>query len=270
MTLPSMTWNNNPVARELMVLWAQIFVIISFCVTANIYAEESSVREQKYSPQTILATLQAARPELRYKFLGESDIPNYVRISIESGPSLYVAKDGSHFFDGSVYRIEENGFIDVEELRLVSDRKQIFAELDVSDMIVFAPKEGTKAIMNVFTDIDCGYCRKLHNEVDELNSYGIEVRYLAYPRAGFDSPSYNKITTAWCSDDPEDTLTRLKAGKILPNKTCTESPVASHFHLGREIGVNGTPAVILMDGTMVPGYRSAADFAILLGLKKRS
>ena len=256
-------------AFELMVLWFRTFLYISLVTISGSYAEDSPVRGKPPSLVSVLEKLEAARPEFHYKFLGGSDIPGYYRISIENGPNLYVAKDGSHFFDGSVYRIEATGFVDVEELRLVSDRERIFANLDVKDMIVFSPEGETKAIMNVFTDIDCGYCRKLHNEVEELNSYGIEIRYLAYPRAGLNSPAYDKITTAWCSDDREATLTRLKAGKKVPNQTCAESPVSAHLRLGREIGVSGTPAIILMDGTMIPGYRSATDFAVLLGLKDR-
>ncbi|MAJ80207.1 MAG: protein-disulfide isomerase [Porticoccaceae bacterium] len=267
MALARVNWNRASTALELPVLLCKLLAYISLCMIANTFAEDISVRGETIALQKVLAKLEAARPEFHYIILGESDISGYLRIAIENGPILYVAEDGSHFFDGSVYRVEANGFVDVEELRLASNRRQIFAELDVDDMIVFAPAGGTKAIINVFTDIDCGYCRKLHNEVEELNSYGIEVRYLAYPRAGLDSPSYYKITTAWCSDDRPDTLTRLKAGKTLPNKNCIDNPVAAHLRLGREIGVDGTPAIIMMDGTMVPGYRSAADFAILLGLK---
>ena len=256
-------------ALKLILVWFRLFLYVSFVTISSGYAEDSSVRGKTPSLVTVLEKLEAARPEFHYKFLGESDIPGYYRVSIENGPNLYVAKDGSHFFDGSVYRIEATGFVDVEELRLVSDRERIFANLDVKDMIVFSPEGETKAILNVFTDIDCGYCRKLHNEVEELNSYGIEIRYLAYPRAGLNSPAYDKITTAWCSDDREATLTRLKAGKKVPNQTCAESPVSAHLRLGREIGVSGTPAIILMDGTMIPGYRSATGFAVLLGLKDR-
>ena len=270
MALARVNWNRASTALELPVLLCKLLAYISLCMIANTFAEDISVRGETIALQKVLAKLEAARPEFHYIILGESDISGYLRIAIENGPILYVAEDGSHFFDGSVYRVEANGFVDVEELRLASNRRQIFAELDVDDMIVFAPAGGTKAIINVFTDIDCGYCRKLHNEVEELNSYGIEVRYLAYPRAGLDSPSYYKITTAWCSDDREATLTGLKAGKTIPNQTCADSPVLAHLRLGRKIGVSGTPAIILMDGTMIPGYRSAADFAVLLGLKGRN
>ncbi len=217
--------------------------------------------------QKVINKLKQARPEFSYRLLGPSDIPGYLRIAIESGPILYVAVDGSHFFDGDVYQVTSAGFVDAENIRLKSEREEAFSKIDREDLIVFSPATETSAIINVFTDIDCGYCRKLHLEVDELNSYGIEVRYLAYPRAGLQSKSYEKIATAWCAEDPQDALTRLKRGEELPASICSGNPVANHFAMGRELGVDGTPAVVLMDGTMLPGYRTAEDFAIRLGLK---
>jgi thiol:disulfide interchange protein DsbC len=95
---------------------------------------------------------------------------------------------------------------------------------------------------------------------------GIEVRYLAYPRAGIPSESYDKIATAWCAKDQQETLTRIKNREAVANKVCTDNPVAGHFALGQRIGVTGTPAIVLMDGTLIPGYQPAASFAQILGL----
>ena len=115
-------------------------------------------------------------------------------------------------------------------------------------MLVFTPGAGkVKATVTVFTDIDCGYCRKLHQEVPELNRLGIAVRYLAYPRAGIDSDSYNKIVSAWCSNDPLGALTKAKRGEAIPTRKC-DNPVARQYALGSEVGVTGTPTVQLFYG----------------------
>ena len=163
-------------------------------------------------------------------------------------------------------KITPTQFVDIKEIRMTAMRRQIFATYNTDDMIVFKPQGETKAIINVFTDIDCGYCRKLHKEVPMLNAMGVEVRYLAYPRAGVESDSYSKIATAWCAEDPNQALTDFKTGKNPSFAVCDDNPVASQFALGGSIGVNGTPATVLMDGTLLPGYRTAADFAQLLGL----
>ncbi len=241
-----------------------LFLQLSFTDSGIANEGEAEKNTEKLSA---IAKLKTARPEFSYTLLGPADIPGYLRVSIENGPILYVSVDGSHFFDGDVYQVTNSGFVDAENIRLKSEREKAFSRIEKEDLIVFAPVNQTTAIINVFTDIDCGYCRKLHLEVAELNSYGIEVRYLAYPRAGLQSNSFKKIATAWCAEDQKDALTRLKRGEEMPVAVCSENPVANHFAMGRELGVDGTPAVVLMDGTMLPGYRTAKDFADRLGLK---
>ena len=133
-------------------------------------------------------------------------------------------------------------------------------------MLVFSPPaDRVKATVTVFTDIDCGYCRKLHQEVPELNRLGIAVRYLAYPRAGLGSDSYDKAVSAWCADNPRLALTEAKLGNEIETRTCA-NPVAGHMNLGAQFGVNGTPAVFYEDGTLQNGYMPALDMAERLGL----
>ena len=224
------------------------------------------VLESRLDGSLALEKLRAARPDFGYELLGKSAISGYFRVSIENGPTLQVAADGSHFFDGDVYQVGAGGFIDVEDLQLISERKEWIANIDSDDLIIFSPEGKTRAIINVFTDIDCGYCRKLHGEVDVLNTYGIEVRYLAYPRSGLDSVGRDKMVTAWCASDRKDVLTRMKSGENIPIALCQDNPVAEHFALGRKFGVSGTPAVVMMDGSMIPGYQPADAFAAQLGL----
>ena len=145
------------------------------------------------SEKEILGNLSAVRPDLKFEFVGESVLPGFYAVQVEGGPLLYVSADGGHFFDGNLYQITRKQFVDVRELALNDTRRDVFATRGTDDMIVFKPAGQTKAIINVFTDVDCGYCRKLHNEVPQLNAMGIEVRYLAFPRAGLNSDSYDKI-----------------------------------------------------------------------------
>ncbi len=214
----------------------------------------------------ILKKLNGARSDLGYQVIGDAPVAGFYEVQVENGPILYVSADGNYFFDGSLYQVRPGQFVNIRDMQLNEERRELFASRGTKDMIIFKPDGVTKAIMNVFTDVDCGYCRKLHQEVPQLNALGIEVRYLAYPRAGIPSESYNKIATAWCADDARDTLTRIKNGERIPTAVCSDNPVAEHFRLGRQLGVTGTPAVILMDGTLIPGYQPAKDFAKILGL----
>ena len=144
--------------------------------------------------------------------------------------------------------------------------KTMVSDLPSDDMIVYGP-ENPKRVINVFTDIDCGFCRKLHGEMAELNEAGIQVRYLAFPRAGVGSPSFKKYVSAWCADDRQKALTIAKSGGSLPAKTC-DNPIAKTHALGMEVGLRGTPMLVYDDGTVVSGYKPAADLIAEFGLKK--
>ena len=147
------------------------------------------------------------------------------------------------------------------------ERMQKLASVKESDMIIFSPKGETKAHVTVFTDVTCFYCQKLHQEVPQLNAMGVEVRYLAYPRAGLKSDGYNKLASAWCADNRQDILTKLKAKQPVPEKSCDPNPIAQQYQLGQQMGVRGTPAIVTEDGKLIPGYKPAADLVAGLGLK---
>ncbi|MDE0747288.1 MAG: DsbC family protein [Porticoccaceae bacterium] len=243
-------------------------VLLSMVVALNAYAAASE--GDKSIASTIIDKLKSGRSDLEYDVLGKAPVDGFYQVQVRGGPVLYVSADGNFFFDGTLYQVKNGQFADVRDLRLDVDRRQTFATMPTDSMIIFKPEGRTKAIINVFTDVDCGYCRKLHKEVSQLNAMGIEVRYLAYPRSGIPSASYDKMATVWCSDNRKDSLTRSKNGDDDVISVCNNNPVAEHFALGGKLGVTGTPAIVLMDGTMVPGYRTAADFSRLLGLKSEA
>ena len=214
----------------------------------------------------ILAKLQKARPDLQFSQPQRSAaMAGIYEVKVDGGPVLYVSADGGYFIAGDMFALGSNGFVNVAEQQRQQERKALIAEIPEKDKIIFAPQI-VKATITVFTDIDCGYCRKLHNEMAQLNGFGIAVHYLAFPRAGPDSESFRKIATAWCAADPKAALTRMKNGGSLPDNVCAGNPIAAQFLLGEKIGVSGTPALVLDDGTLVSGYRPAEELAKLLGL----
>ncbi len=178
---------------------------------------------------------------------------------------LYGTRDGRYLFAGDLYQLGDSDLINLAELRRGVQRRALINEVDLKDMVIFAPAQGTKAVIDVFTDVDCAYCRKLHKEVPRLNELGIEVRYLAFPRKGVGSEAYYKMVSTWCADDRQEALTQSKAGKSIPTKNC-DNPVADEYALGHEVGVTGTPAIVLEDGSLLPGYMPAEKIAEILGL----
>ena len=163
----------------------------------------------------------------------------------------YVSRDGKYAIAGDLYNIASNS--NMTEARRRDARLKLLAAVPESEMVVFSPRNPRYTI-TVFTDLDCQYCRKLHSQIADYNRLGIRVRYLFYPRTGPDTPSWKKADEVWCSADRADALTRAKRGEELPDKTCSGSPVARHFALGREFGLEGTPAMVLPDGEFRAGY----------------
>ena len=216
--------------------------------------------------QSVLSMLKTARPDIQFTFLGESPVPGVYEVQVINGPLLFVHEQGEYLFQGGLLQVKETGIVDTMEARQAVRRSEIFAARSTEDMIIYKPEGESKAIMNVFTDVDCGYCRKFHQEVPELNAMGIEVRYLAFPRAGIPSSSYDKIAKAWCAEDPQDALTKVKSGRTVDAEVCEDNPVAEQYAFGSQLGVTGTPAIIFMDGTLIPGYQPAKKFAEALGL----
>ncbi len=173
---------------------------------------------------------------------------------------FYFSADGRYVLQGSMVDLDTNE--NLTETARVSIRSDLLSKLNKSEMILFSPKNPRYSI-TVFTDIDCGYCRKLHSEMDQLNSYGIEVRYMMFPRSGVDTPSYQKAVNVWCSKDQQASMTKAKAGEDIPEAKC-DNPVEAQLLMGQKLGVNGTPALFMDDGTFVPGYRPAKELAAML------
>ncbi|HIG41747.1 MAG: DsbC family protein [bacterium] len=241
-----------------------IFVILLVIGLPGFAKPEKQSEEEIIN--TIRARLSTARPDLPIPDIFPSQLEGFYYVSLLGGQTLYISSDGKYLFAGDLYEILEVGLVNLTETGRSVQRKRLLDALDESEMLVFAPpKEMIKATVTVFTDIDCTYCRKLHREVPELNRLGIAVRYLAYPRAGTSSESYNKFVSAWCADNPKAALTKAKNNQPIEEKTC-DNPVAAQYKLGSTMGVNSTPSLVYEDGSMDPGYMPAAKLAERLGI----
>lgn len=177
------------------------------------------------------------------------------------GPKLfYVSEDGRYLFQGSMIDIKARE--DLTEGKLANARISSLKNVGSNNMIAFKP-ESSKHLVYVFTDIDCGYCRKLHSEIDQYLTEGIEIRYLFFPRAGEGSDSYNKAVSVWCAEDRNAALTKAKRGDTIEKRQC-ENPVDRHLALGTQMGAAGTPMLVTEKGNILPGYVPAAQLAKIL------
>jgi len=177
---------------------------------------------------------------------------------VAEGEIYYVSRSADHLFTGQLIAIKDKvvNLTEVSKAELDKQRSpmraKILAAMKDSNLVTFPAKEEQHRI-DVFVDADCGYCRKLHQHVDEMNNLGITVRYLGFPRAGLGTLSYKKLETAWCSTDKKSAFDTVMSGANLPEKVC-ENPIAAHYGLVPKFGIHGTPAIILSNGDLLPGY----------------
>ncbi|MFM7706565.1 MAG: DsbC family protein [Gammaproteobacteria bacterium] len=164
---------------------------------------------------------------------------------------VYVTADGRHVIDGDVFELASQA--NLTERRRREARLALIGKVPEADMVIFGPRTARYTV-TVFTDVDCTYCRKLHSEIAQYNDLGIRVRYLFYPRSGPDTESWGKAEAVWCSRDRNDAMTRAKKGETVKSTKCDARAVKSDYELGQDVGLRGTPAIILPDGELLGGY----------------
>jgi thiol:disulfide interchange protein DsbC len=203
--------------------------------------------------------LAAKLPGVEAEQIKATPIPGIWEVSV-GRQVVYVSEDGRYLLRGEIFDLMENRSLTDDRLAELDEGMSarfvsaLANDFDESRMIVFAP-ENPKHTVTVFTDVDCGYCRKLHGEIDEYNKLGIAVRYVFMPLAGPGSTSWAKADAVWCSSDRKDAMTRAKQGEdIKPTGACEDTPVAEHYRLGRELGIQGTPGMVTDAGQFIPGY----------------
>lgn len=195
-------------------------------------------------------------PELQPDSVRPSPIPGIYEILIGERVA-YVTEDARYMLQGDIYDLETEE--NLTEQRRADARLDAISVVGETSMIVFEPEGQTEHTITVFTDIDCGYCRKLHREIADYNDKGFRVRYMFFPRSGPNTESWAKADSVWCADDRNDALTRAKRGETIDSEDCGTTPVDQHYRLGASFGIRGTPAIVTDNGVLVPGYLPADE-----------
>ncbi|MGS2722457.1 DsbC family protein [Porticoccus sp. GXU_MW_L64] len=247
--------------------FVRLLTVLLFSLTAFfVYGQVAHAEVTEQEEAKIIAGLKKWRPDLNFTNIIATPIDGLYHVQVVGGPSIYTSADGSYFIQGDLHKTRPGGIEKWLDSVYAPIRKQLIQAARLEDMVVYKPQGDVKAVVHIFTDIDCGYCRKMHQEIPALNAMGVEVRYLAFPRAGMDSESEHKITSVWCAEDRLAAMDRSKAGYDLPRLDCDTPAIANHMELVAKLGLTGTPAMVLNDGTLIPGYLPAARLGQVLGL----
>jgi thiol:disulfide interchange protein DsbC len=199
----------------------------------------------------VVSKLQGASPD----DVAMSPIPGLYEVTM-GGLIAYVSADGKYLLSGNVYDLDSQ--VNLTATRRNAARAKALAAASESNMIVFGPANA-KMTVTVFTDIDCGYCRKFHSQIADVNKAGVRVRYMMYPRTGPDTESWTKAEQVWCAADRREALTRAKRGEAIKGKACGDAAIKSQYELGSDLGVEGTPAVFTQNGDYIGGFLTAPE-----------
>ena len=207
--------------------------------------------------------LAKSMPSMKIDSITPSEIKGLYEVTVGAN-IFYVSDDGKYLLQGRLVDVAAHK--DLTEEKLSGTRKKAIEKIGQENMIVFKPKI-SKYTVTVFTDIDCGYCRKLHSEIEQYLAQGITIQYLFFPRAGKGSDSYNKAVSVWCAKDRNAALTDAKKGNTPEAKTC-DNPVDEHMQLGADFDVKGTPMIVTEKGNIYPGYLPAKQLLEVLESEK--
>jgi thiol:disulfide interchange protein DsbC len=184
--------------------------------------------------------------------IADSPLAGFYQVAVGTQVA-YVSTDGRYVLEGDLYDLQDS--VNLTENARAEERVQLLSAVDRDSMIIFAPKNGeVKHRVTVFTDVDCGYCRQFHRDIDKVTALGIEVDYLSFPRTGPNTESWTKAEHVWCAKDRKSALTEAKLGGAVPDATCASPPVEAEYNLGHLVGVQGTPAIFAENGQMLGGY----------------
>jgi thiol:disulfide interchange protein DsbC len=226
-----------------------LFAALSFLLGHNAYADEAAVRK----------AIGTSMPTVKIDSVKPSEVKGLYEVMIGANV-FYVSEDGKYLLQGRLIDVAARR--DLTEEKLAGTRIQALDKVGKDNMISFTSKMPKHSVY-VFTDIDCGYCRKLHSEIDQYLAQGISINYLLFPRAGKGSDSYNKAVAVWCAKDRNAALTSAKKDQKIDMKTC-DNPVDSHMQLASDFDAKGTPMIVTEKGNIFPGYLPAKELAAAL------
>ncbi len=228
--------------------------LVVFLSAANAWAEDAALEEVR---ARMTALFESIEPEN----INSSPIDGWYTIQ-QGSIVAYVSANGRYLLQGDIIDLDSQ--VNLTEQSRNGARRDLIGALADDDAIVFSPAE-VKYKVTVFTDIDCTYCRKLHSQIDEYLDQGIQVRYMLYPRNGPASRSWSKSEEVWCAKDRNQALTAAKQDRGFETSQCDDvAAISNHYRIGQDIGLSGTPAIVLEDGTLIGGYVPPAQLGARL------
>ena len=243
-----------------------LIAVVTMATAGFLPGQARAAQDKPAAKPTVPAKSGTVPPDVRARVVSKlhgaspndvaaTPIPGLYEVTM-GGVVAYVSGDGKYLVSGNVYDLDTQ--TNLTAARRNSARAAVLASAREDQMIVFSPAN-PKMTITVFTDVDCGFCRKLHSQIAEINKAGVKVRYMMYPRTGPGTESWKKAESVWCAADRKEALTRAKKGEPVKGKACGDAVIKAQFEMGDDLGVEGTPAIFTQNGDYIGGYLAPAD-----------
>ncbi len=236
--------------------------LLGFSISACAQEESSTANSANIVLSDELIDKFQRNTRLTILGVAQSPIDSLYQVTTDRG-IFYFSKDGQYFMNAVIFNMDK-GMLNETDVAMNGLRKAKVAAIESTGIVYKSPNE--QYMVNVFTDITCGYCRKLHREMQDYLDAGISIRYLAYPREGLNGDVYQQMQSIWCADNPQMAMDEAKGGSTVATQSCSNA-VAEHYTTGGAVGVSGTPNIVLSNGSIIGGYQPAG--ALLNEIKKR-
>ncbi|HEY6093437.1 MAG TPA: DsbC family protein [Gallionellaceae bacterium] len=197
----------------------------------------------------IKAALQKKLPQLgEITQVNKSPVPGLYEV-VTQDHLFYTDEQGQFLIEGAIY--------DLKSMRNVTEARarQLFAidfnKLPLNLALKKVKGKGERKLA-IFTDPNCGFCQRLEKELLKIDN--VTLYLFMYP---IFQGSDEKVKAVWCSKDQVKAWDDLMQKGVMPPPGKCNTPTEKVLALGRQLNVNGTPALVFSDGTINPGYLPA-------------
>lgn len=192
---------------------------------------------------------ESAFPGVQVDAIRATPYPHLLEVQV-GGTLLYTDEQASFVLQGAL--LDSKTRQDLTERRMQELNKISFDALPLDKAIKLVKGDGSRRMV-VFEDPNCGYCKRLHTTLKDIDN--VTVYSLMFPILGPDSR--RKAEDIWCAKDPAQTLTAWMGQGTRPEKASCDHPLDQLLSVGQKLRIQGTPAIYFDDGTRADGWLPA-------------
>jgi len=235
---------------------AAIVLLFILSVAGYSFAGEKA-EEAALSKDEAAVLLKDLAPDLKILEIRTSPVKALWEIAVQSGERkglLYLDSSKKYFIQGAIVDLKTKANLTQERVSELT--KVDTATIPLDDALVMGDKEAKHKII-VFTDPDCPYCAKLHQEIKKVVAKRQDIAFFIkmYPLP-MHKGAYEKAKAIVCEKSMA-LLDDAFAKKTLPEAKCNTTAVDDNLKLAEKLGIRGTPAIITSNGIITPGSRDA-------------